>query len=203
MKRCFLTAWVSILLILFAWLPDFRLHANPQQVLPCLGSSVAPAASCATTTDSNTAATSGSEFIGANAGSTWRGYSFVAGSSYTVCKVVLRMAKVGSPTFTANTYIYTDNAGVPGTLIGTGSGNFSVSTLTTSEGDATFTGISAAVTSGTTYWIVTKATGAPNDFTNYVNEFVSVGSTTGQSSADGITWSAASPGVQVKFTNYK
>ncbi len=86
-----------------------------------------------------------------------RAVQFTAGGTYTICKAVLKLAKVGSPTgYNLSVQIYTDSAGSPGTQVGTGSGNLDAGTLTTSPtfSDAEFTGMSASLTSGTTYWLV-------------------------------------------------
>ena len=161
------------------------------------------AATCTTSTDSATGTTNGFDGLSSNAARTYTGGKFTAGSSYTLCKLVLRVDKTGTPNYTLNAYIYTDNSGVPGTLVGTGSGNIATTGIGTSEADVTFASMSAALTSGTVYWIVVKATGSPNDFTNYARLYNKSGSTTTQRSPDAVTWTSDSTFVQVKFTAYK
>lgn len=140
--------------------------------------------------------------LAADSGTTYVGGQFTAGSSYTLCAVTLRLRKVGTPTFTLNAKIYTNNAGSPGTLVGTGSNNFSISSLTTSDGDAAFTGLSASLTSGTVYWIVIQSTGSPNDFSDYGIVSGAFGSTTFRQSANGTTWSNGAGSIAIRFTSY-
>lgn len=157
---------------------------------------------CTVQKDQVSGAESDINALAADSGTTYVGGQFTAGSSYTLCAVTLRLRKVGTPTFTLNAKIYTNNAGSPGTLVGTGSNNFSISSLTTSDGDASFTGLSASLTSGTVYWIVIQSTGSPNDFSNYGIVSGAFGATTFRQSANGTTWSNGAGSIAIRFTSY-
>lgn len=157
---------------------------------------------CTVQKDSVTAAESDIAYIGADTAETYTAGQFTAGSTYTICAVTLRIRKVGTPTFTLNAYIYTNNAGNPGTLVGTGSDNFSISSLSTSDGPAAFTGLSASLTSGTVYWIVVKATSAPNDFTNYGYVSGANGSNTFKHSSNGTSWTNGAASIAIRFISY-
>lgn len=141
---------------------------------------------CSTLADSVTGTSAGNESLGSFSSSTYKGGNFTAASSYTLCSVTLRLAKVSSPTQTAYAAIYTDNSGVPGTLVGTQSANSSMSGWSASEGDVTFTGMSAAITSGSVYWIILRASAA--DSSNYGAIYRLGGSGIFANSSNGSTW---------------
>lgn len=120
------------------------------------------------------------------------GTKFTAAASYTLCKAKISVSKIGSPTMTIDVRIYTDNAGAPGTEIGTRSGTVSASTFPGSEGEVEFTGLNVSISSGTTYWLVTHASGIgsmTDDWLWYHDETFASGAT--QYSADGSAWSVA------------
>jgi hypothetical protein len=158
---------------------------------------------CATPQDSNTGTSSPQPMpVGEYTSSKYMSMPFTAGSSYTLCGVTLRMAKVlNPPNMTA--YVYTDNSGVPGTLLGTGSASFNSSTLSSSEGDAAFVSLTASLTAGTQYWIVVELSSVDNnDFTDW---YYTGGSASNvfQSSADGSTlWQTQNSYVIGKFTTF-
>jgi hypothetical protein len=127
--------------------------------------------SCATQQDSHSGTTTGSISVGQYSSIPYLAMPFTAGSSYTLCGVTLRMAKVGNPA-NMNVFIYSDNSGVPGAVVGTGSLSFASSGLSTSEGDANFIGLRAPLTNGTQYWIVAAL---PVDASNYVNWYFTSG----------------------------
>lgn len=161
-------------------------------------------AGCATARDSVSGTTSGSNNLGNIAAAVWGAFGFTAGASYTLCKNVCRMDKVGAPTFTLNYFVYTSSSGVPGTVIGTGASAFSVSGLTGSEGDASFVNSSAAVTNTTTYFHVFQTVGSPLDSTNYVR-FYYINGGAGDAyfiSTNGTTWVNANAFEKDKFQTY-
>lgn len=92
---------------------------------------------------------------------------FTAGGTYTITKADISAHKVASPVYDVKCAIYTDSSSVPGSLVGTASGNVNASTFSTSEATVTFTGMSASLTSGTPYWVLLYAVSGGNDFTNY------------------------------------
>lgn len=81
--------------------------------------------------------------------------SFVASNSYTMHSLQVRCSKHGSPTGDIASYIFSDNAGVPGTVLtgGTGSTN-SLASAPAGTNYWEFTGFTCSIVSGTTYWIV-------------------------------------------------
>ena len=86
-------------------------------------------------------------FVAGGYGSTWTG-------TKTFCKIVVYLEKTGTPTGTLTAGIYTDNAGVPGTLVGTASTNVVNYSDVGTDTQVTFTGLSASLTAGTTYHVV-------------------------------------------------
>lgn len=130
----------------------------------------------------------------------WIGAHFTAGASYTACAIKLRLKKYGSPTFKIRAAIYTNNTespcnvvNCPGTIVGTASEEFDVSVLTTSEALYTLTGMSAALTNTTVYWLVLYySSGA----TNYYNDYIQLASKSGginditHYGTDGLAWTA-------------
>ena len=80
---------------------------------------------------------------------------YVPGSSYTITKATLRLAKVGTFTGTLTCSIYADANGTPGTLVGSSS-PVSLSSLAGggTYQDINFTGLSAPVTMGRVYYVV-------------------------------------------------
>lgn len=146
-------AFIAILLLLplLAWAPippggsgSTRFRSTSLPIGP---------SQCLTSTDSKTGTTAGTVELG---GSAYNATPFVAGSSYPLCKVVLRMLKTGSPTYTMTCGIYSHDAGnnAPNVLLGQVSTAVAAGSLSTSEADVTFSGMSANISSGTTYWIV-------------------------------------------------
>lgn len=96
----------------------------------------------------------------------WVWSTFTANNTSTRCKITVKMLKVGSPAGTLTACIYTNSSGVPGTQIGTCSDAVNTSTLSTSEGDITFSNVSANVTDTTQYKLVIKSS-QHNDWSNY------------------------------------
>lgn len=126
---------------------------------------------------------------------------FVAGASYTYTKGVFREAKVSSPSVNLSLEIWSDSAGSPNAIVGTGSGLIAASTLTASEGDITFTGLSATIVSGTTYWLVVVASGI-GDVSNKIRCYVATQASTGVKVWNGASWASYTGAEQLKFINY-
>lgn len=153
----------------------------------------ASAAGSACTTEAHSEGDTGS-FDGALdwSAETWKANSFVAPSSFTVCKGQAYLAKQGTPAAgTLQALIYTDVGGVnPGTLIGTGSATVDRTGISSSQSFVDFTGIAASVTSGTTYWFVLKASALDTDTSNriYWQEDVTGETSEANASNDGTVW---------------
>ncbi len=153
--------------------------------------------------DQVTGTTTGNQPIGSYSGNQYVASPFTAGSSYTLTQVVLRMAKLGSPTFTMTTTIYTDSANAPGTVVGIGSGSIAASSLGTTEADVTFTGLNASITLGTKYWIAVGASAtqdASNDVLWYSFGAAATDITT--SSSNGSAWSPYDTFAKAKLTTF-
>lgn len=100
------------------------------------------------------------------------------------------LKKVGTPTGTVNAYLYTNNAGVPGTLVATSACTFTSSFLTGAYQQVRFWFRSRTQLSySTQYWIVLKYNGTI-DGANYLQIQRYTAGTVGQSSTDGLAWSA-------------
>lgn len=137
-------------------------------------------------------------WINRDAGTTYSASKIVPAASYTISKVGAPLFKTGSPTFSMTCAIYTDSSGAPGTLVGTASTAVVASTVpATLSTDVDFTGISASVTSGTSYWVVIyKSSGTDNYSVDYVSwPFVNNSSGTTyktMSSTAGTSWADSS-----------
>lgn len=129
---------------------------------------------------------------------------FTTSASRSICKIACSLQSVGSPTFSVNAYIYTDNNGEPGSVVGTGSSAVSASSIPTSFSDVEFSNVSATLSSGTVYWVVLVCS--------------SVGDTENKlrwqygdcfdaeeinSSSDGSTWDTTSTSVSLLFKLYE
>src|ERR1700733_9674501 len=87
-----------------------------RQQLP-LGGIPIGSASCTVQADVQTGTNNESNNLGNTSSGTYGGFSFVAGSSYTLCGVKVPLQKIGSPTFTINWFIYTNQtSGCPNSL---------------------------------------------------------------------------------------
>lgn len=161
--------------------------------------------------DSNTAASNGTTVFGGAASTKYMASRFTAATSYTLTRVDVYLDKIGSPTFNITASIYTDNAGNPGTLIGSGSTNsIGAGSVTGSEALYSLTGLNATINTGiaTTYFIVFTVD-TVGDITNHCRWHRNA-STTNQASgshkivesADASTWSTSSSTRQSKFATY-
>ena len=98
--------------------------------------------------------TDNTTYNSSNTGFIYFGSDFVAGSSYSLDKISLKLSKSGSPTANLTVHIYSEAGSVPNASLGE-SGAIAASTLTTSAADYEFTFASPiSITSGTHYWVV-------------------------------------------------
>lgn len=175
----------------------------------------APAASSCSDTlaDNNTASVRGDAGAwGKNASSDdWVAGDFTAGSSYTLCRVDVNMSRTAnpaSPDWNITACIYTDNGSFnPTTEVSCSTNTHAESTLSVSTTYTymSFTGLSAAITSGTVYHIVLKGSGV--DGTNY--PYIGLSSTNGaghyaKSDGDGTgAWATLKTDRYIMFRTYK
>ncbi|HUD74522.1 MAG TPA: hypothetical protein VMQ76_05570 [Terracidiphilus sp.] len=153
--------------------------------------------------DSITGTTNANTGLGANSGNNWQGMLFTAANTRTVRMMVVRMARIGSPVFNFNGYIYTQSSGHPGTLVGTGSATYAAGSLGLSEQNALFTGMSASITASTGYAVVFNAIAASENFTDYIAWYqVSGASNSWGNSSDGTTWTMQNDFQKCKFILY-
>lgn len=150
----------------------------------------AAAASC-TLKDSFQPTLTGTYSIGQFVNALKRGGSFTPTSSYTVCKAVCKLAKVGTGgSGTMQAFIYSDSANLPVSIIGSGSSVYNMNTAPASDADFTFDNMSASVTSGTAYFLVLVA--STNDSSNYVNWSRGAGGASDyRATWDGSSWSSS------------
>ena len=164
---------------------------------------VAAGGGCATSQDAELAANAYSVDQSANA-KTWMATKFTAGGSYTVCAVDLYLSKTLTPTDDLYCYIYSHDGAEddPDALVGTGSNVVAPGVVTGSEAAVQFTGMSAALTSGTTYWVVFK-----DGFLDSSN-YITIHGTDGAvericQDADGAgTWGVTATGKTLKYQLY-
>lgn len=126
-----------------------------------------PSSGCSVQADQQTGTNNQSGPLGDQSSNTYGAFSFTAASSYTLCAITVPLEKVGTPSYTLTAYVYSNSSNSPASLIGTGSAGIATTSLGTSYANITFTGLSAAITASTQYWVVIKSTSAPNDNTNY------------------------------------
>lgn len=159
---------------------------------------------CTTARDSVTGNPTGTQpSLGLNSGDVYDAFNFVAGSTYTLCKITMQMGNQGSPTFTMTASIYTDNAGSPGTLIGTASSSVNASSLSNSFASINFVSLSASLVSGTTYWVVFKQTGSANDSANCVRWGALTGSTfASKTSSNGTSWVSVNTTINSLYATF-
>lgn len=137
----------------------------------------------------------------------WLAVKFNAGASTTICRAVLRLSKEGTPVGNLSVAIYSHNGGTnfPNASIDDSS-TVAASTLAASESDFDFaTGLSAAVTSGTDYWVVLKDSsggGFSGNGAQWHYQGTASGRRTALSSDSGANWSEVSPDNPYKFQLY-
>ena len=135
-------------------------------------------------------------------GRKWEGTSFVPSSDYALTRLSMKLKiHAGTPTGNVTAYVYSNNAGKPGTLLATSTTTISAATVTSTAAWFTWDFAGIALTSGTTYHLV-LATDNPSD-TNSLQFRANTG--TGKSvncSADASTWSSLSTNSQNDFRAY-
>lgn len=125
---------------------------------------------------------------------------FTPSSSYTITRVDLPLSKTGSPTQDYTCEIFTQSGSLPGSLVGSASAAINGAALPSSETDVSFYP-SAAVTSGTPYYIVLRASTV--DASNYANwHRVTTAGRIDVFNAAGPAWTNASTTRRLKFKTY-
>lgn len=146
--------------------------------------------------------------LGAASGNVYAAQTFTAnasGPSQLLSAFRIPLAKVGSPTGTVNAYLYSNNSGVPGTLIATSEYSLAISGLSTSSQNVEFWFAGhPTTTNGTAYWAVLKYTGT-QDGSNYVAIDANTSKTSVQTAPDGSTWTGGSASImyQVAYNDFE
>jgi hypothetical protein len=142
--------------------------------------------SCATPRDSMTGVAAGSAN---NVFTLYKASSFVAAANATICTVDLYLSKSGTPAGNISVAYYTDSGGSPGALIDE-SDAVAATGVASSEGAFRFsTGLSAAITSGNTFWVVLHCTSTGDGSDNVKWHFRGVGTGSLKESNDASSWS--------------
>jgi len=200
-RRSFL--WTGLLFIPTLTRAQFAPSAGERAAILGLPPAGGGGGCAGTTKDSQTGATNN---LADNDAYKWIAGNFTAGSTYTLCKLTMRMSKTGTPAGTITAAIYSDAAGnVPGSQVGTASDAVTATTLATGEGNVDFVNLSASLTSGTVYHIVLKCS-SNGDASNKVNAYYSFdGDATHEinlSDNSGSSWDNWTDSNQIKFTSY-
>ena len=112
--------------------------------------------------DSVTGTTNGSNSVGSSALNLGAAaVEFTAGATYTVTRVDIQAAQVGTPTQDYQCEIWTQSGSLPGVIVGTASAPVNGASFPVSEGTVTFYP-SASLTSGTVYYVVIRAASLHN-----------------------------------------
>lgn len=166
-------------------------------------------AACTTVKDSSTVAGLGAHSLGIGSSSMYLATKFVAGSSYTFCGFDALLQKSGSPTQTVTPELWSHNAGtdLPDAALSVGSTTYNAATFPASEAAYHFTGMNAALVSGTTYWLVLHITSGASDSGNFTqwfrNSTLAVGGANNVASATAAgSWSSTSTSRRLKFNTY-
>ena len=162
---------------------------------------------CDTLVQSEGGTDDGTYTVGEAAFATYRATKIVAdwvSGSKTICAVSMKLAKVGSPTNNLTLSIYSHNAGVdePDSVIST-SDSMAMSGMPGAAAEFTFTGLNAALTHGTTYWLVLFADGM--DAANHIAVTYDSTMTTEKlmHDTDTASWSSTSTFVGLWFWLYE
>ena len=121
---------------------------------------------------------------------TWEAVKFTTSGAHKVRSFSIRIkvsASLTNPNAYISGFIYSDNAGVPGTLLG-GTSFVRYGRLSTLYNEHKFL-INLDLTASTAYWLVFKRSAAPTGGTIYLDS-VNTGTALHAYSADGITWAA-------------
>ena len=92
---------------------------------------------------------------------------FTASFTGVICRLDLRIKKLGAPGGTMKASIWSNSSNLPGTLIGNTSDSYNMTDAGTSFAYFSFTNVSASVTSGTVYFVVLEMT-QQGDASNYL-----------------------------------
>lgn len=191
---------ILLLMLMLAGLPaGAAVQIGPGRLLRSNLNDAVAGGSCSTGRDSNAVATSSS--ILSDDGNLYMAQKFTAGASVTICAATLRLSEAGTATGNMTVAIYTDNANTPGTLIDE-SDTIAATTPGATEGDVQFTsGLSAAITASTAYWVVFKHLDGVTFDGNGVRWFYSTTTGTDRSmvSSNGSTWAEVSPNNPFKY----
>jgi hypothetical protein len=122
----------------------------------------------------NTGSKAGVLKLGDVAGNAYQAQQFTTvavtstGDQTYLTAVELYLAKVLAPTGTLTGYLYSNNAGVPGTLLATSENTVDASTLSTTSALYRFSWVPVATSASTAYWFVLGVSGGTTNTTNYV-----------------------------------
>jgi len=135
----------------------------------------------------------------------WKASKFAASKNMTVCKIEVNLKKVGSPTHNITVHIYGSTGTEPDEAnVIDSSDTVAASTLSTSYGYISFTGLSAGLTSGTEYWLVIQNAGG--DGSNYVAGETDTGCDYEEGtlySSNGTTWGNSDSDRGFKYRLYE
>jgi hypothetical protein len=163
------------------------------------------AGGCTTTKDQNLTSADSNLNFGNASGREYIASFYVAAATYTLCAFDADIYKVGSPTFDITPQIFSHSVNKPGvslssgTLVGAASLPGSAGTL------FKFSGLSIAIVSGVTYWLVLQCStfDAGGNHLRWDSDSTAAfpGYTMMQLSADAVTWSVGS-NIQGRFRTY-
>ena len=164
-----------------------------------------PAGTCETAKESFTA-TDTFLAVGDIASRTWHAQAITTASEYTACMMKFKIKKVGNPVGDVWWEIYSNNAGVPGSIVANGATDkIDASTISTTAAVYTFNmTVDASLSTGTVYWLVMKADYS-QDATNYIQWHQKVADNyAGGDGArwDGSTWTVYNPVRDFYFEMY-
>jgi len=167
------------------------------------------AATCATPADACTGQDDSWIDIAAASARVWNSSLFVADATDTICSLTARLSETGTFPNNLIACIYTDDGvnDFPSTEVSCSTNTVGTAEIPASVGDVSFTGLSAAVTSGTKYHVVIHSTGAA-DAANFVSWYyenadcLADGENTARS-ADGISWVLIYGTAALEFQGYK
>lgn len=193
--KTFISALGAIVLGLFPLNAQFLI--NPYKVQTSGTSYTATADVIGGTTNGSTqVGNSGLNVIAA-------GVEFTAAGvgTYTITKIDLSLAKVGSPTQDFYAEIWTQSGSLPGTIVGTQSAAVNGASLPASEGTVSFILAGSAITAGTNYYVVFRA--ASMSATDYALFYrISATGRIDVYNPSGGTWSNSSTTRRSKFQLY-
>lgn len=143
----------------------------------------------------------------ANGGRNYNSIKFTVAENITVTKASVLIYREGSPVSSLSVKIYTDNAGQPGTLVGTGSESIAASSISTAatRGDAVFVDfagtLSAALTAGTYHLVVVADQYVGSGALKWVYTF-DAGNGVTYESGNGTAWNNYNNNMALNFKLY-